>query len=242
MILPIAVTIVCLEALIFAANLWARRRAEALLGSLRELKVGISPLESVQPLLIAYNAEKRTSGTNCASADVAYGIRVSNPIIDRVGPDHPLLLRAGLRPWGAIADLSFNHGYLCEYIYGIGVLLPGDRYPLDPSRANAPLVGLDAKTIMRTPDNGESYHVSAFQTLLRGYREVGVRIGIDVSVTPSATPSELQHALTYDLSCLASFRGCRRLSQVMPLAFQDAIHDYQTRGLPVPEEFEKEGR
>lgn len=43
---------------LFVANLKTRRKAESLLASLRTLEVGTSTFDDVQPILVAFNAEK----------------------------------------------------------------------------------------------------------------------------------------------------------------------------------------
>jgi hypothetical protein len=235
----VLVAIAGTEAALFAATLRTRRRAESLVASLRRLRVGTSTFQDVQPLLIAYGAAKLTH-SNCAGGDDGYGIQVMNSTINRLGLSHPMLLNLGVRPWGATAALSFKAGHLCEYRFDLGMLAGGSEYPIEARVSPVPLVGLDAATTMREPNGDGNYHIRALQSPLREYKEGGVRFGLEFDLTPNATQTELQHALTFDLSCFTSFRGCRRFSQVMPLALQDVIHDYETKGLPLPEEFEKE--
>ncbi|MGB8581577.1 MAG: hypothetical protein WCD47_12205 [Candidatus Sulfotelmatobacter sp.] len=121
-------------------------------------------------------------------------------------------------------------------------LLLGTQYPFRIANlTSVQLIDLDAETTVQEDNGGKDYEVSAFHSLLRGFRESGVNLGLSVVVTPRATPSEFQHALAFDLSCFTSFRGCRTLCQMMPLALQDAIQKGRIQGLLVPEVFEKEG-
>jgi hypothetical protein len=234
------VIIMLAQIILFVANFRTRRHAESLLNSLHELKVGTSTFEDVQPILVAYRAGKIPLSSNCATGDVAYGIRISNDTIDALGTNYPLLLKAGVRPVGATAALSFKNGRLCEFRYAPSVLMLASQYPFKVGLTTAQLIKLDTETAVQAVNGDENYDINVFETLLRGFRESGVHLGLRVVVTPKATPSEYQHALTFDLSCFTSFRGCRTFCQMMPFVQRDAIQKYRTHGLPVPEGFVKE--
>ena len=233
---------VCVQVALFAANLRTRRRGESLLVSLRKLHVGTSTLEDAQPILVTYNAEKIPPSSDCASGDAAFGILVSNDTINRFGERHPILLKAGVRPWGVTATLTFKGGRLCEFRYSPSALLLGSQYPLRISSLTNPrLIEIEGQTSVEAPESNENYQIRSFQNLLRGSRESGVHLGLRAVITPNATPSDFQRALTFDLSCFTSLRGCRTLCQIMPLLLQDAIQKDRAQGLPIPEVIEKEG-
>jgi hypothetical protein len=224
------------QATLYVANQYTRRRAQVLLASLIKLKLGRSTLEEVQPLLAAYKAEKVPVGSSCPSGDIAYGIRVANDTINRLGENHLQLLRAGVRPWGVTAVLSFKGGRLCDFRYSTFALLLGTQYPLRiPSLADAQLIEIGADTTVQAANGGENYEIRPFQALLRGFRESGFHLGLRVVVTPDAIQSEFDHAVSFDLSCFTSFRGCRTLCQMLPLALRDAARKNRDGGTAIPE-------
>lgn len=226
---------------LFVANFETRRKAESLLASLRTLKVGTSTLDDAQPTLVAFNAEKMPHG-NCSRPAVGYGIHLGNKTISYLGVNHTWLLRAGLRPWGVSATLSFTDGHLCEFTYTSSVLLAGRQLPRkDANLANAQAIELSAQTTVGAVNDEpntkrDNYQISYFGTLLRGFPLSGRNLGLQVNVSSKADPSELERALTFDLSCFSSFRGCRTFCQIMPLVSQDALQRHRTDGLPFPED------
>jgi hypothetical protein len=235
------VIVLLAELTLFVANVRTRRQAESLLASLRALKLGTSTLQDAQQILVTYRAGKIPPSSNCPKADTAYGILIWNHVIYNLALNHPVLLRVGLRPVSVSAALSFVGGRLCEFRYGPGALLLGSQYPLQiGSLRAAPMINIDAETAVQASNTSqeskaEQYDIRYFQTLLRGYPEGGFHLGMRVTVTPSASPLEMQHALSFDLSCFTSFRGCRTFCQMMPLAAQDALRRQRTEGLPIPD-------
>jgi hypothetical protein len=226
---------------LFVANLETRRKAESLLASLRTLKVGTSTLDDAQPILVAFNAEKMPHG-NCSRPAVGYGIHLGNKTISYLGVNHTWLLRAGLRPWGVSATLSFADGHLCEFTYTSSALLAGGQLPRkDANLTNAQAIELSAQTTVGAVNDEpntkrDNYQISYFGTLLRGFPLSGRNLGLQVNISSKADPSELERALTFDLSCFSSFRGCRTFCQIMPLVSQDALQRHRTDGLPFPED------
>ena len=233
------VIVLLAELALFVVNLRTQRRAELLLASLRKLKVSESTFEEVQPLLIAFRADKMTHG-NCVSSDVGYAIHVGNSTIYELVSNHPLLLRIGVRPVGAGAVLSFAGGKLCDFNYGADALLAGSQFPSkDPYLNTSQIIDINADTTVaqdfgRTGPEVAHYEIRYVSTLLRGVPASGRTVGLRANLTPRATPSELDRALTFNLSCFTSWRGCRALCQVMPLVSQDAFQRQQTGGVHVP--------
>jgi len=226
---------------LLAANFHTRRRAERLLSSLRTLKVGSSTINDVQTILAGYNPEKIPIDSGCPSGEVAYGVRVSNDFISKIGGNHPILLRAGIRPWGVSAALSFKDGRLCDLHYSTSALLLEDQYPLKiPNMPSGQLIELDTETAVQAANGGATYEIRPYRALLRGFRESGSHLGLNVVVTPDATPSEMDHALAFDLSCFTSFRGCRARCQMLPLATRDAVEKNRNQPIPSSEILEKE--
>jgi len=227
---PLLAVVLLSQLSLFVAYFRTRQKAESLLASLRKAEVGTTTSEEMQPLLAAYEAEKIPPSGGCASGEVAYGILVSNHTIDYLGTTHPFLLNVGVRPLSATAVLSFAGGRLCDFSYSTAALLLRRQYPLRiTGQGAAQLIEINAQTTVQRASGGENYQVRSFQTLLRGFRQSGVDLGVRVVVTPDATPSEFEKALTFDLSCFTSLRGCRTLSQLMPLVPQDAL---QTQEFP----------
>ena len=226
---------------LFVVNLKTRHKAELLLASLRTLKVGTSTFDDAQPTLVAFNAEKMPHG-NCSQPAVGYGIHIGNNTISYLGANHSWLLRAGLRPWGVSATLSFADGHLCEFTYTSSALLAGGQLPRkDVNLTNAQAIELSAQTTVGEVNDEpntkwDNYQISYFGTLLRGFPLSGRNLGLQVNITSKADPSELERALTFDLSCFSSFRGCRTFCQMMPLVSQDALQRHRTDGLPFPED------
>lgn len=226
---------------LFLTNLNRRRRAESLLLALRALKVGTSTFQDAQPILEGYKAKKMFHG-NCPRPAVGYGIYVGNNAISYLGLNYPLLLRAGLRPWGVSATLSFADGHLCGFTYSSSSLLAGSQLPRSHSNlTDAQAIEISAQTtvvaIDTEPDSKrDNYQIRYFETLLRGFPFQGRTLGLRVDVTSKADASQLERALTFDLSCLSSFRGCRTFCQIMPLITQDALERHRTEGLPFPED------
>jgi len=221
------------QAVLFSANLRTRWKAERLLESLRRLRVGSSTFADAQPVLSGYHAEEIPSGSACPSADAAYGVRISNNLISGLGSHLPDLLWVGVRPWGFSAVLSFKAGTLCAAHYSASLLLPRDQYAAAAlgDLENVDLVELSAETTVQQHLDTKNYEIRSFQTLLRGFRKNGRYIGLQVMVTPDAAQSEIDHALAFDLSCLASLRGCRALCQLLPLAFEDALRNVTDNGV-----------
>jgi hypothetical protein len=124
------VVVLLSELFLFVANLHARRRAEKLLSAMRALKVGLSTIQDVQPILSAYKADKIPLSSSCPLGDVAYGLRVSNDAINSFAENHPALLKMGVTPWGTSAVLSFRGGRLCDFHYSTSALLLESQYPL----------------------------------------------------------------------------------------------------------------
>jgi hypothetical protein len=226
---------------LFVANLKTRRKAESLLASLRTLKVGTSTLDDAQPILVAFNAAKMPHG-NCSRPAIGYGIHIGNKTISYLGVNHSWLLRAGLRPWGVSATLSFADGHLCEFTYTASALLAGGQLPRkDANLTSAQAIEISAQTtvwaVNNEPDTKrKNYQISYLGTLLRGFPLSGRNLGLQVNITSKADPSDLQRALTFDLSCFSSFRGCRTFCQIMPLVSQDALQRHRTDGLVFPED------
>lgn len=211
------------QALLLAANMQTRLRAERLLESLRRLRLGSSSLADAQQILATYHYEEVAHGSACPTADATYGIRVSNNLINGLGSRFPELLWVGVRPWGVSAVLSFKAGTLCAVYYSAGLLLRRDQYAVaSGDLEDAQLVELSAETTEQHLST-ENYQIRSFQTLLRGFRKNGRYVGLEIVVTPDATQSEIDHALAFDLSCFASLSGCRALCQILPLSYRDAL-------------------
>ena len=203
--------------------------------------MGTSTLEDAQPILEGYKAKKMFRG-NCTRPSVGYGVYVGNNAISYLGLNYPLLLRAGVRPWGVSATLSFADGHLCGFTYSSSSLLAGSQLPRNHSNlTDAPAIEISAQTTVEAIDSEpdskrDNYQIGYFETLLRGFPFQGRTLGLRVDVTSKADASKLERALTFDLACLSSFRGCRTFCQIMPFVSQDALERHRTEGLPFPED------
>ena len=149
-----------MQLILFEANMRTRRRAESLLLSMKKLKVGTTTIADVQPLLSSFNATKFSWRSNCPSGDSDYDISVTNALIDRLGDYHPVLLRAGIRPGGVGAVLSFKGDRLCGFSYSVGTLLSGSQYPLQiPSLNDAHLIAVGGTSTVQIPNNARKHEL-----------------------------------------------------------------------------------
>jgi hypothetical protein len=234
----VLVAILVVGAFQFFANLRTRRKAEALLASMRTLEIGKTTIQDAQHILTSYKADK--TRTNCSVPGIGYSILLSNGVFGRLGLEHPSLLRMGVRPLGVAATMSFAGERLCEFRYLPSATLAGSQLPWKDDMLTAqPAVEISVGTAieMTTHNEGsphENYTISYFQNLLRS-QSGGTRLALRVTASRNATPTELQRALTFDLSCFTSLRGCRTFCQMMPLVTADALQRHKAEGMPIPE-------
>lgn len=223
-------SVILLELMLFGLSLRTRRRAESLLATTRTLKLGTSTFADLTPILNAENAEKIGPSSTCPSADAAYGIRISNSTINRIGLSYPALLRVGVRPVSATLSLSFTGGRLCEFRFATSSVVSGTEYASTAvDSTSARLVEVRTETaVQRTaaPDrqSGDHYLISEHDSLFKGAPWPGRTFELEVSVNPETSPRSLENALAFDLKCFTFLAGCRTRYEMLPRVFEDAIH------------------
>jgi len=223
LLLCVAILLIGAEGLLFASNVHVRHRAESLLHSVRELKLGESKLAEVEPVVSAYGAQQYGSSSSCPAADVGYATRVANDTVDRLGMSHPILYRFGIHPSGVVATFLFEKGRLCSLTFTVSVITHNGstRQEIWATTTEQPVGALGAS---------HSEYDIAFP-LVHGYIK-----HLSAVITPNTNTGDRARAFGYDLSCLAAFQGCQGLRQILPTVWEDAVTRHRTEGLSIPQD------
>ena len=102
-------------AILLGVNLHARFKAQSLVVAIRSMQVGSTTLEETRPILARYRASALpASFIGPHSADIGFGISVRHETMEKVGERFYFLRYVGLAPWGAVTEIYFRKGRLCE--------------------------------------------------------------------------------------------------------------------------------
>jgi hypothetical protein len=202
-------------AILFGISLHARFQAQSLVVAVRSMQVGSATLQETRPLLERYRAGTLpTSFTTQYLADTGFYIRLGHDNIERLGERFYFLRYIGLAPWGAVAEMSFRKGRLCELRFSVGT---------EVNRNSEFREGLYLTTEQFL---GKNEFVMSGGHMTGGSRYMFTRVH-DITLPADATSAERAHAFAYDLSCVTRLGGCRDVSQV--LAPMPVRQDWEAR-------------
>ena len=234
----------CTELAIFSINLRTRHRAEALLSSIRHLRIGESRSE-VQRLLSEYDptaagflrteprleglfavpslpAPRTTAGQPAeganfdAQAEQTYFIYVFPQTVNRIGSSSRVFWAIGAAPWAVEVRLEFEADKLNSLTYSLGF----GAASLGPPKELVAVARLRRNSgISENPSARIRYdmHPSSIMPNASGQFRLGAVIA------PDATEEQRNSAFDFDLSCLSTVHGCRAICEVIPKVWKEAV-------------------
>jgi hypothetical protein len=130
--------------------------------------------------------------------------------------DCPFLRYMGLAPWGAGADMAFDHGRLCLLNYSVGTIGTGLSKMTESFEIRA-----------------EESSTAKTEYMIGGGGSASRRI-LQVNIPSDATSEERGRAFAFHLSCLTRLGGCRTVCDVLPLKpiWQDFVA--RNPGIAIP--------
>jgi hypothetical protein len=215
---------------IHVENIRTRRKAEALLGAVRQLRVGESTFSSTQNTLTDFGARKwALSPVSGSPPEQRYGIFVADSWLCKQELKFPGLWRFGLRPAWIEAEFNYKKELLTSVSYTLNT--PGFTSSSEP-------VELAAVAFLGEDSNLEPHR--SFNVFYRIRPSFMVprafQITFGVGLTPSATESERHAGFDFDLSCISSLRGCSAFCQVIPSVWREAWRRYENKEVSLPQE------
>lgn len=177
--------------LLFAYSRMLIRGAQAFLGDLKSLRIGVSSFAEIQRLREVYPSVWKKADCN-SDQDCAFDFAIENT----------WLRRLHLVPWTRLqGTLYTNKGILMR----MGVIFE--------SRVRD--FGFGA-VVMEAPDDIQDHksYVVSHRRDPRGFPET-----VSVYLTPAATATARQQAYDFNLECLARFGGCKDSSELLPSAW-----------------------
>jgi hypothetical protein len=247
--------LLCAELSIFSINLSARHRAEALLTSIRHLRVGESRSE-VQWLLSEYNAtasgftrtEPRLEGlfsvppplaprtpaaqrANGAHVDTqpeqTYFIYVFPQTVNRIGSYSSVFWAIGVAPWAVEVRLQFEADKLNSVTYSLGFGTASLGRPKE-------LVAVVRLRSNSGSSENPSYRIGYDMRPSSILPNAGGQFRLGAVIAPDATEEQRISAFDFNLSCLSTVHGCRALCEVIPKVWKEAIEQSDKKEIILP--------
>lgn len=216
---------------IHVENIRTRRKAEALLAAVRQLRVGESTFSNTQSMLTEFGAGRWVVSpvSGGGAPESRYGIFIANSWLCKLELKFPSFWRFGLRPAWIEAEFNYKEELLTSVTYRLNT--PAFTSSSEPME-------LDAVAFLGGESDLEPRR--SFNVFYRIWPSFMVpradRITFGVGLSPSATESERDAGFDFDLSCISSFRGCSAFCQIMPSVWREGWRRYESKEMSLPKE------
>ena len=199
----------------YVGNVLTRRKAEILLGAVRQLRVGESTLSTTENIRTEFGARRLNVSPVVGSApEQRFQIFLGNYSLNNLKLKFPGLWRFGLRPSGVEVEFRYQEQKLVSAVYMVDT--PVFTSYGEPVELVAGTEVGEGRGVEPQENFRPVYRIRPSLLVGKAYE---VRLGSLLG--SGATKEERSAAFDFDLSCISTFRGCEAFCQIMPSVWRE---------------------